>query len=75
VLDQLLAEHRFGTERVVVEEYLDGEQIVTAGGRLLSVTALGVGAAAARASAYAAVDMIDFPGRQVRRDIAPRAVR
>jgi phosphoribosylamine--glycine ligase len=53
----------------------DREQIVTAGGRVLSVTALGAGAAEARASAYAAVDMIDFPGRQVRRDVALRAVR
>ncbi len=53
----------------------DQGQIVTAGGRVLSVTALGAGAACARASAYAAVDMIDFPGRQVRRDIALRAVR
>ncbi len=51
------------------------QQIVTAGGRVLSVTALGADAAGARASAYAAVDMIDFPGRQLRRDIALRAVR
>jgi phosphoribosylamine--glycine ligase len=49
--------------------------VVTAGGRVLSVTALGVDAAAARADAYAAADMIDFQGRQLRRDIALRAVR
>jgi phosphoribosylamine--glycine ligase len=48
--------------------------IVTAGGRVLSVTALGEGAAAARASAYAAADMIEFPGRQLRRDIALKLV-
>ena len=54
---------------------VDGDgRFVTAGGRVLNVTALGSGAAAARASAYAAVDMIDFDGRQVRRDIALRAV-
>ncbi|HWE34203.1 MAG TPA: phosphoribosylamine--glycine ligase [Solirubrobacteraceae bacterium] len=49
-------------------------RFVTAGGRVLNVTALGDGAAAARASAYAAVDMIEFDGRQVRREIALRAV-
>jgi phosphoribosylamine--glycine ligase len=50
-------------------------QLVTAGGRVLNVTALGTDAAAARAAAYAAADMIDFPGKQLRRDIALRAVR
>ena len=49
--------------------------IVTAGGRVLSVTALGADAAAARAAAYAAADMIEFDGKQLRRDIALRAVR
>ncbi len=48
--------------------------IVTAGGRVLNVTALGDGAAAARAAAYAAADKIAFEGRQLRRDIALRAV-
>ncbi len=52
----------------------DGD-LVTAGGRVLSVTALGADADAARAGAYAAADMIDFEGRQLRRDIALRAVR
>jgi phosphoribosylamine--glycine ligase len=50
--------------------------IVTAGGRVLSVTALADTAAAARTSAYAAADVIEFQGRQLRRDIAARvAVR
>ncbi len=48
---------------------------VTAGGRVLSVTALGDDPAGARAAAYAAAEMIDFPGRQLRHDIAARAVR
>ena len=48
---------------------------VTAGGRVLGVTALGADAAAARDSAYAAADMIEFDGKQMRRDIALRAVR
>jgi len=47
-------------------------QLVTAGGRVLSVTALGPDADAARAAAYAAADMIHFDGRQLRRDIAAR---
>jgi phosphoribosylamine--glycine ligase len=48
---------------------------VTAGGRVLSVTALGDAPAAARAAAYAAADMIDFDGRQLRHDIAAQASR
>jgi phosphoribosylamine--glycine ligase len=49
-------------------------EIVTAGGRVLSVTALGPDPAAARSAAYAAADMIEFSGKQLRRDIALRAV-
>jgi phosphoribosylamine--glycine ligase len=44
--------------------------VVTAGGRVLSVTALGDDLAAARAGAYAAAEMISFDGIQLRRDIA-----
>ncbi len=44
--------------------------IVTAGGRVLNVTALGPSAEAARDAAYAAVEGITFKGRQLRRDIA-----
>jgi phosphoribosylamine---glycine ligase len=51
----------------------DGE-LVTAGGRVLNVTALGADPAAARDAAYAAADQIHFEGRQLRRDIALRAV-
>jgi len=51
-----------------------GGAIVTAGGRVLNVTALGDGPAAARHAAYAAADQITFEGRQLRRDIALRAV-
>jgi phosphoribosylamine--glycine ligase len=51
----------------------DGD-IVTAGGRVLNVTALGPDAATARDAAYAAADLITFEGRQLRRDIALRAV-
>ena len=37
---------------------------------MLNVTGLGAGATDARASAYAAAEMIEFDGRQMRRDIA-----
>jgi phosphoribosylamine--glycine ligase len=47
-----------------------GGQVVTAGGRVLGVTALGEDRAAARAAAYAAAGMVTFPGAQMRRDIA-----
>ena len=51
-----------------------GDDVVTAGGRVLNLTALGPDAAAARDAAYAAADRITFEGRQLRRDIALRAV-
>jgi phosphoribosylamine--glycine ligase len=44
--------------------------VVTAGGRVLNVTALAADATDARSAAYAAAGMIDFPGMQLRRDIA-----
>jgi phosphoribosylamine--glycine ligase len=47
--------------------------VVTAGGRVLNVTALGDGVGDARRAAYAAADMIDFDGRQLRHDIARHA--
>ena len=47
----------------------DGE-VVTAGGRVLNVTALGDDVRSARERAYAAADVIAFDGRQLRRDIA-----
>jgi phosphoribosylamine--glycine ligase len=42
----------------------------TAGGRVLSVTAVGADVAAARSAAYAAVDCLSFEGMQYRHDIA-----
>jgi phosphoribosylamine--glycine ligase len=46
---------------------------VTAGGRVLGVTARGPDVAAAAARAYAAADRIHFDGMHLRRDIAARA--
>ena len=45
-------------------------QLVTNGGRILNVVALGDTVADARAAAYAAADRIHFAGMQFRRDIA-----
>jgi phosphoribosylamine--glycine ligase len=47
-------------------------QLVSAGGRVLGVTALGISVDQARAKAYAAVDRIELAGKQVRRDIGAR---
>jgi phosphoribosylamine--glycine ligase len=52
---------------------LEGGRIVTAGGRVLGVTALGADADSAREAAYAAAEMVSFPGRQLRRDIGAQA--
>jgi phosphoribosylamine--glycine ligase len=49
------------------------DQIVTSGGRVLGVTALGKGLKAAQTAAYAAVDKIHFAGAHYRRDIAAKA--
>jgi phosphoribosylamine--glycine ligase len=51
----------------------DGE-IVTAGGRVLGITGLGATPGEARERAYAAAERIQFNGRQIRTDIASRAV-
>jgi phosphoribosylamine--glycine ligase len=56
-----------GTKRV-------NDQIFTAGGRVLAVTALGSTIAAARDLAYSAVSRIQFDGCHFRRDIALSAI-
>jgi phosphoribosylamine---glycine ligase len=48
--------------------------IVTAGGRVLNVTGIGSSAGEARDRAYAAAERIEFDGKQMRTDIAARAV-
>ena len=52
----------------------DGE-LVTAGGRVIDVTALGDTFEAARDLAYAACEKIDFEGKTYRHDIGLRALR
>jgi phosphoribosylamine---glycine ligase len=49
-----------------------GGELVASGGRVLAVTARGASIAAARATAYAGVDAIHFPGGFHRRDIGWR---
>ena len=49
-------------------------RVVTAGGRVLNVTGLGDTPGEARDRAYDAAERIDFPGKQMRTDIAARAV-
>jgi phosphoribosylamine--glycine ligase len=49
-------------------------RLVTAGGRVLNVTALGESTGDAREGAYRAVELIELPGVQYRHDIALAAV-
>jgi phosphoribosylamine--glycine ligase len=51
-----------------------GGRLLTDGGRVLNVTALANSFEEARAQAYRAVDLIDFPGKQYRLDIGQRAL-
>ncbi len=68
-----------GTETLAAEAEVDvihagtareGDRLVTAGGRVLAVRAVGSDVANARATAYEAVAAISFPGAQWRGDIA-----
>jgi phosphoribosylamine---glycine ligase len=54
---------------------LDGEELVTSGGRVLAVSAVGKDLAEARQRAYAAVSQIRIKGSQHRTDIALKAER
>jgi phosphoribosylamine--glycine ligase len=54
---------------------LDGQRLVTNGGRVLCVTALGDSVKMARARAYEALERIRFEGMQYRKDIAHRALK
>jgi phosphoribosylamine--glycine ligase len=50
----------------------DGDRLVSAGGRVLGVTALGISSHEARERAYAVVDAVGLDGKQARRDIGAR---
>ncbi len=51
-----------------------GGRVITTGGRVLGVTALGAGLAEAKRLAYEAVDVIRFDNAYCRRDIADKAI-
>jgi phosphoribosylamine--glycine ligase len=51
-----------------------GDDVVTAGGRVLGITGLGDSIAAAKQRAYEAVEKISFEGMTFRRDIADKAI-
>jgi phosphoribosylamine---glycine ligase len=53
----------------------EGKGVVTSGGRVLCVTALGDNLRAARSRAYEAVERIRFDGMQYRKDIGHRALK
>jgi phosphoribosylamine--glycine ligase len=53
----------------------DGDRLITAGGRVLVVTATGASMTEAAARAYEAADRIQFEGKHLRRDIAAGGVR
>ena len=53
---------------------MNGDTVVTSGGRVLCVVGLGEDVSAARDAAYAAVDGIDWQDAYYRRDIGHRAI-
>jgi len=66
--DPAVAVYQAGTRR-------EGNTIVTSGGRVLGVTALGDTLAAAKDAAYAACAKIDFKGAFYRRDIGDKGLK
>jgi phosphoribosylamine---glycine ligase len=53
---------------------LEGERVVTSGGRVLCAVGLGANVAAAQREAYALAQAVRFAGVQYRRDIGYRAI-
>lgn len=65
-----LAGQQAGVDVIHAGTAIRGGELVTAGGRVLAVRAVGADVAEARRTAYAAADLISFPGLQRRSDIA-----
>jgi phosphoribosylamine---glycine ligase len=61
------------TELLHAGTAMQGDDVVTAGGRVLNVTGLGETVAEARRRAYKAAEKVEFDGKQMRTDIALRA--
>ncbi len=74
VIEGVAAAAATGAEITHAGTAIENGRLVTAGGRVLNVTALGPDAATARERAYDAAELITFGGRQIRTDIAARAV-
>jgi phosphoribosylamine--glycine ligase len=74
VIEGLEAAEAAGAEVTHAGTAEEDGKVVTAGGRVLNVTALGSSPADARERAYAAAREINFEGMQMRTDIAARAV-
>jgi phosphoribosylamine--glycine ligase len=53
---------------------LQGETLVTSGGRVMCAVGLGTTVREAQQAAYALVDVVDYAGKLVRRDIGYRAI-
>jgi phosphoribosylamine--glycine ligase len=64
-----------GVEVTHAGSVLEDGRVLTAGGRVLNLTALGRDPESARAAAYAAAQMVSFQGMQLRGDIAADALR
>ncbi|MCX8048361.1 MAG: phosphoribosylamine--glycine ligase [Methylohalobius sp.] len=73
VIQGLPAEKREDLKVFHAGTRLEERKIITAGGRVLCVCALGESVAEARRKAYAQVEKISWPGVQYRRDIGWRA--
>jgi phosphoribosylamine--glycine ligase len=73
VIEGLEAAEALGAEVTHAGTTEEDGQVVTAGGRVLNVTALGTSPGEARERAYAAAREIQFDGMQMRTDIAARA--
>jgi phosphoribosylamine--glycine ligase len=54
---------------------LSGDQVLTDGGRVLGVTAIGSSVSAAKLQAYTAVQKVRWPGSWCRKDISDKALQ
>jgi len=77
IINGLPPENSFGEDAHVFHAgtaFNKTQKVVTSGGRVLCVTALGVNVRAAQKRAYELIETISFSGMQYRRDIGYRAI-